>query len=142
MSIVGTLRAYLAEFEGLDFILTDVTLGAGTYALSQSAGGLVKRDVLGNATYQNSYLFLAKQNGGSEVDRQDSYEFLESFCEWLEERNERKDLPNLSPPYSPVSLEVSNITLMGVEESGETTYQVQIQFIYKKNYEVKNKWLT
>lgn len=142
MSIIGTLRSYLAEYEGIDLLLTDVTMGAGSYALSPSANGILKRDILGNVTHQNSYIFTAKEHGGDEVDRQDNYDFLEGFCQWLEGRNERRDLPQLPPPYMPVSLEVSNVMLMGAEEGGDAIYQVQIQFIYQKNNEVNNPWLT
>lgn len=142
MSIIGALRSYLAEYEGIDLLLTDVTMGAGSYALSPSANGILKRDILGNVTYQNSYIFTAKEHGGDEVDRQDNYDFLEGFCQWLEGRNERRDLPQLPSPYMPVSLEVSNVMLMGAEEGGEAIYQVQIQFIYQKNNEVNNPWLT
>lgn len=142
MSIIGALRSYLAEYEGIDLLLTDVTMGAGSYALSPSANGILKRDILGNVTHQNSYIFTAKEHGGDEVDRQDNYDFLEGFCQWLEGRNERRDLPQLPPPYTPVSLEVSNVMLMGAEEGGDAIYQVQIQFIYQKNNEVNNPWLT
>ncbi len=142
MSIIGALRSYLAEYEGIDLLLTDVTMGAGSYALSPSANGILKRDILGNVTYQNSYIFTAKEHGGDEVDRQDNYDFLEGFCQWLEGRNERRDLPQLPSPYMPVSLEVSNVMLMGAEEGGDAIYQVQIQFIYQKNNEVNNPWLT
>ena len=142
MSIIGALRSYLAEYEGIDLLLTDVTMGAGSYALSPSANGVLKRDILGNVTYQNSYIFTAKEHGGDEVDRQDNYDFLEGFCQWLEGRNERRDLPELPSPYTPVSLEVSNVMLMSAEEGGDAIYQVQIQFIYQKNNEVNNPWLT
>lgn len=142
MSIIGALRSYLAEYEGIDLLLTDVTMGAGSYALSPSANGILKRDILGNVTHQNSYIFTAKEHGGDEVDRQDNYDFLEGFCQWLEGRNERRDLPQLPSPYLPVSLEVSNVMLMGAEEGGDAIYQVQIQFIYQKNNEVNNPWLT
>ena len=142
MSIIGALRSYLAEYEGIDLLLTDVTMGAGSYALSPSANGILKRDILGNVTYQNSYIFTAKEHGGDEVDRQDNYDFLEGFCQWLEGRNERRALPQLPSPYLPVSLEVSNVMLMGAEEGGDAIYQVQIQFIYQKNNEVNNPWLT
>lgn len=132
MSIIGALRSYLAEYEGIDLLLTDVTMGAGSYALSPSANGILKRDILGNVTYQNSYIFTAKEHGGDEVDRQDNYDFLEGFCQWLEGRNERRDLPQLPSPYLPVSLEVSNVMLMDIEEGGAATYQVQIQFEFEK----------
>ena len=111
MSIINTLREYLSEYEGLDMVLTDI---------------------LGNVTYQNSYIFIAKEHGGDEVDRQDNYDFLEGFCQWLEGRNERRDLPQLPSPYLPVSLEVSNVMLMDIEEGGAATYQVQIQFEFEK----------
>lgn len=143
MSIINTLREYLSEYEDLDMVLTDVTRkDAGSYAIAQSAGGSIRRDILGNVTYQNSYIFMAKEHGVDEVDRQDNYDFLEGFCQWLEERNESRDLPQLPSPYAPVSLEVSNVMLMGAEEGGEAIYQVQIQFIYQKNNEVNNPWLT
>jgi len=132
VSIIGALRSYLAEYEGIDLLLTDVTMGAGSYALSPSANGILKRDILGNVTYQNSYIFTAKEHGGDEVDRQDNYDFLEGFCQWLEGRNERRDLPQLPSPYLPVSLEVSNVMLMDIEEGGAATYQVQIQFEFEK----------
>ena len=142
MSIINTLREYLAEYEGLDMVMTDMTRGTGSYAVTQSAGGSIRKDILGNVTYQNSYIFMAKEHGKDEVDRQDNYDFLEAFCEWLEERNENGDLPRLPQPYASVSLEVSNVMLMDIEDGGAATYQVQIQFIYRKMNEVKNPWLT
>ena len=142
MSIIGTLRNYLSEYQGVDLVLTDMTRGNGSYALSQSASGALKLDILGNVTYQNSYIFLMKESAQAEADRQDNYDFLEGFCEWLEERTENKDLPALAAPYRSVSIEVSNVSLMEVDDNGDATYQVQIQFVYQKNNEVKNEWLT
>ena len=133
MSILNTLRKYLAEYDGLDLVLTDMTRkDASSYAITQAAGGVVTKDILGNFTYQNSYVFLAKEHGKDEADRQGNYDFLESFCEWLEGRNENGDLPELPEPYIPVSLEVSNVMLMDVEDGGAATYQVQLQFTFEK----------
>ena len=81
MSIINTLREYLSEYEGLDLVMTDFLQGAGSYAVTQSAGGSITRDILGNRTYQNSYIFLAKESGTDEVDRQDHYDFLSHFCQ-------------------------------------------------------------
>lgn len=142
MSVIGALQRYLSEYQEIDLVLTDMTRGVGSYALSQSAGGALKRDVLGNVTYQNSYIFLMKEHGRDEADRRDNYDFLEGFCEWLEERVDSKNLPVLDATYHPVSIEVSNASLMDVDDNGDATYQIQIQFIYVKKIEVKNKWLT
>lgn len=142
MSTIGALQKYLAEYEAVDLVLTDMTRGTGSYALSQSASGAFKRDVVGSVTYQNSYIFMMKEHGKDEVDRQDNYDFLEEFCEWLEERADRGDLPALKAPYRPVFIEVSNVMLMDLDNNGDATYQVQIQFIYQKKNEVNNPWLT
>lgn len=142
MSVIGALQRFLSEYQEIDLVLTDMTRGVGSYALSQSASGALKRDVLGNVTYQNSYIFLMKEHGRDEADRRDNYDFLEGFCEWLEERVDSRSLPVLDAPYYPVSIEVSNASLMDMDGNGDATYQIQIQFIYVKKSEVKNKWLT
>lgn len=141
MSIIGTLQKYLSEYKPVNLVMTDMTRGTGSYALSQSASGAIKRDIMGGVTYQNSYIFLMEEHGKDEVDRKDNYDFLEGFCAWLEGRVETGDLPALATPYQAVSLEVSNIALMDIGEGGEAIYQAQIQFVYRKNNEVKNKWL-
>lgn len=142
MSIIGTLQRYLSEYKNVDLVLTDMTRETGSYALSQSASGEIRRSITGGKTYQNSYIFLMKEHGKDEVDRQDNYDFLEGFCEWLEERVDRMDLPALDAPYQPVAIEVSNVSLMDLDDNGDATYQAQIQFIYRKENEVKNPWLT
>lgn len=136
MSIIGALQAYLSEYKTVELVLTDMTQGPGSYALSRAAATTVQRDIMGNATCQNSYIFLMKEHGADEADRRDNYDFLESFCEWLEGRDERGDLPALQSPYLAVSLAVSNAMLMDVEEGGAATYQVQIQFVFRKINEV------
>lgn len=140
MSIIKALQRYLAEYEGIDLVLTDMTHGSGSYALAPSTGGALRRDVLGNKSYLNSYQFLMKDTGRNEVDREDSYVFLESFCEWLEERVEAGVLPVLEKPYRSVFLEVSNISLWSVEEGGDATYQVQIQLTYEKENGGNDSW--
>ena len=132
MSVIGTLQKYLSEYKNVDLVLTDMTRDTRSYALSQAASGAVKRSITGGTTYQNSYLFLMKEHGKDEVDRQDNYDFLEGFCEWLEERAE-KDLPVLAEPYEAVAIEVSNVSLMDIDTNGDATYQVQIQFVYRKD---------
>lgn len=133
MSIIKILQTYLGEFDGLDLVLTDIThKDASSYAVTQSAYGQVTRDILGNVTYQNGYIFIAKERVGDEVDRQDNYDFLESFCAWLEERSEQDDLPALPKPYKATGIDVENVMLMDVEDSGLGVYQVQIQLTFEK----------
>lgn len=133
MSIIKALQDYLQGYEGLDLVLTDITKkDASSYAITQSASGSISKDVLGNVTYQNSYIFLAKEHSLDEVDRRETYDFLESFCTWLEEQSENEVLPMLPKPYCATGIEVNNIMLMDIDDSGAGTYQVQIQLIFEK----------
>lgn len=133
MSIIKALQDYLQGYEELDLVLTDVTKkDASSYAIMQSASGTISKDVLGNVTYQNSYIFLAKEHSLDEVDRQENYDFLESFCTWLEEQSENEIFPVLPTPYCATGIEVNNVMLMDVNDSGAGTYQVQIQLIFEK----------
>lgn len=133
MSVLQTLQSYLCEYQGMAMVLTDGTeASVGSYALAPSGNGRTSRDILGNRTYQNSYVFYAKEAAADEIDRKDTHDFLEAFSAWLEERSESGVLPVLPPGFKAISIEVSNAMLFEVEEDGTGLYQVQIQFIFQK----------
>ena len=65
MSIIKTLQDYLMEFNGMEMILTDLTPNApSSYALAPAGSGVASKDILGNVTYQNSYVFWAREHSG------------------------------------------------------------------------------
>lgn len=136
MSIIKTLQDYLMEFDGMEMILTDLTPNApSSYALAPAGSGAASKDILGNVTYQNSYVFLAREHSGDEVDRRDNYDFLEAFCTWLEERSCNDDLPALPKPYRAAEISVSNVMLMDIDDNGLGTYQIQIQLTFERSYD-------
>lgn len=136
MSIIKTLQDYLTEFDGMEMILTDLTPNTpSSYALAPAGSGVASKDVLGNVTYQNSYVFLAREHSSDEVDRRDNYDFLEAFCDWLKERSRREDFPALPKPYQVVEIGVSNVMLMDIDDNGLGTYQIQIQLIFERRYD-------
>lgn len=137
MSILRALREYLQQFQGMA-LLTDQTEDCpGSYALAPTGSGQILQDVIGNKTYQNSYVFNARECVSDEVDRQDNYDLLDALTQWLEEKNEAQELPVLPAPYQAEGLEVSNGLLMDVSEDGLGTYQVQIQFIFTRRRDLK-----
>lgn len=136
MSIIKTLQDYLMEFNGMEMILTDLTSNApSSYALAPAGSGVASKDILGNVTYQNSYVFWAREHSGDEADRRDNYDFLDSFCNWLEERNRDEIFPALPDPYRVSEISVSNVMLMDIDDSGLGTYQIQIQLIFERRYD-------
>ena len=134
MSILKTLQDYLVEYPNMVIQpLTDTTEeDLSSYALAPSGHGKTSKDVLGNRTFQNSYMFYAKESASNEVDRQDNHDFLEDFSDWLEERSDNQDFPALPSSYEVQEMQVSNAMLMDLYEDGTGLYQIQIQLIFNK----------
>lgn len=138
MSIIKAVQDWLSGYDGMSIrplseINTDLTgEQPSSYALAAAGNNKITEDILGNRTYQNSYVFYARELAGSEVDRADTHNFLDNFMEWLEEKNAQRDLPALPSGYESDSVEVSNAMLFDIDEDSMALYQVQIQFIYTK----------
>lgn len=133
MSIIKALQDYLKTFDGMEIrpipeVLTDqMGKGPSSYALAPSGNGRTTTDIIGNKTFENNYVFYAKEAAANEVDRQENYDFLESLSDWLDDQNDEGILPMLPGRYQADSIEVANAMLFDVEENGTGLYQVQIK---------------
>lgn len=125
MSILGALQRYLAGYEGMRpmRILTDQVEETESYAVSPTGNMAVIEDILGNRTYENDYVFLARECTADEIDRQENYDFLEGLSSWLEDA----PLPMLPKPYEAEQLTPANIMPMDIDDSGTGIYQVQVK---------------
>jgi hypothetical protein len=134
MSIIKALQDYLETYDGMELqVLTDQTgERPSSYALAPSGNGKVTEDIIGNKTFENNYVFYAREATKDEVDRQDNYDFLESFSDWLDEQNDAGNLPELPGRYLAESIEVANSMLFEIDEGGTGLYQVQIKFTITK----------
>ncbi len=133
MSIIKALQDYLKTFDGMEIrpipeVLTDRTgRHSSSYALAPSGNGKTTTDIIGNKTFENNYVFYAKEAASNEVDRQENYDFLESLSDWLDDQNDEGILPALPGRYQADSIEVANAMLFDVGENGTGLYQVQIK---------------
>ena len=138
MSIIKALQDYLTTYDGIELkpinqVLTDRTgESPSSYALAPSGDNRIVADILGNKTIENNYVFFAKEAAADEVDRQDNYDFLENFREWLDDQNDAGNLPTLPGRYEAESLEVSNSMLFDIDEDGTALYQIQIKLTITK----------
>lgn len=134
MSILKSLQEYLEQFAGME-LQTIMTDGTGneprSYALAPSGNSKTITDIAGNRTYINNYVFYAKEYVGSEADRQDNYEFLDDFFEWIEDNNENEIFPQI-PGYQVEEISATNVLLFDVGDDGKGTYQIQIQLKLQK----------
>lgn len=136
MSIAKALQDWLKTFDGMELrpiksVQTDFTpLSPSSYALAPAGNSLAKKDILGNVTHVNNYVFYAREAADEEAARAGNYDFLESLSAWIEAKNAAKDFPILTLSNKVREISVSNIMLFGIEDNGLGTYQVQIQLIY------------
>jgi len=135
MTIIKALQDFLSGYSGMKLqkIKTDrPEEEASSYAVAMSGSGKITKDVVGNHTYQNSYIFLAREATADEIDRQDNYGFVEGLTEWLEEQNAAGNYPVLPGGYTVDNIEVANSMLVDLYDDGTGLYQIQIQLIIKK----------
>lgn len=133
MSIIAALQSWLEQYPGMQIqpladVLTDLTKPIpSSYALAPAGNSVTQTYITGKRTYTNNYVFYARESILDEADRVENHDFLEGFTEWIEERAENEDFPELSGGYVVDSIGVSNLLLFDVDENGIGTYQVQIQ---------------
>lgn len=135
MSILGALQTYLEEFPEMQLqpILTDMTGGKpSSYAVAPSGNSKTVEDIIGNRRYINNYVFYAKEYTAEEENRADNYDFLDSFFEWIEDRNEAEIFPVLPKGYVVDSISASNTILFEVTDDGVGIYQIQIQLTFER----------
>jgi len=137
MSILKSLQTYLTQYDGMEIrpisqVLTDTVDTVGDYALAPTGNSVARRDILGNKTFTNNYVFYAKESATHEADRAENYDFLEGFSEWLDDQNEANNLPALPGQYEAVELSAANAMLFDIDEDGAGIYQIQIQLEIRK----------
>ena len=130
MSILKALQDYLSGYDGMQptRILTDRVEDTASYAVAPTGNTAVIEDDLGNRTYENDYVFLARECTADEIDRQDNYDFLEGLYDWLE----TAPLPELPGQYEAEKITPSNIMLIDVDDHGTGVYQIQIKLTISK----------
>ncbi|MDD4390590.1 MAG: minor capsid protein [Eubacteriales bacterium] len=138
MSIIRSLQDYIETYDGMELrpitqVLTDRTdEQPSSYALAPAGNGKTVTDIAGNRTFENNYVFFAKEAAADEVDRQENYDFLEGLSDWLDDQNDEGNLPQLRGRYEAESIDVTNAMLFDIDEDGTGLYQVQIKLILTK----------
>ena len=131
MSILRAIQTFLSGYPGMRpvQILTDgVAQDAESYAVAPSGNIRIQEDIVGNRTYENDYIFLARECTADEADRAGNYDFLEGLYNWLEEGG----VPVLPGDYEAESVVPSNVMLMEIGDDGTGIYQVQIKLTFRK----------
>jgi len=129
MSILSALQTFLSGYSQMSIQTDIIGKDPGSYAIAPTGNSKSSEDILGNKTFENNYVFYAKELTSNEIDRKENQDFLENFQDWIDEQI---TLPSLSGSYKVIKMSVSNALLFDVSEDGLGVYQVQIKLIIKK----------
>lgn len=138
MSILQALQDFLEGYEGMELrplgeILTDLTRAAPpSYSLAPAAVERTPRMWLVIVTIPADTTSLPWSAQGTEADRAENYDFLESLASWLEDQEDQGNYPELPGRYSVEGIAVQYATLYDVSQNGAGLYQVQIELTIKK----------
>ena len=134
MSIIRALQEYLKQFEGMEMMIVS-TDGTGSavpgYAVAPAGNSRTVEDIIGNRTYINNYIFYAREYVTSEIERQENYDFLDVFFEWIEDNDNNGVYPQITG-YTVENINATNVLLFDVGEDGRGTYQIQIKLTLAK----------
>lgn len=133
MSIIKALQQYIKQYGQIDFTaIHDLDESRNSYAMYPTSGGDIRVDVCGMKTYSRDYIFLAKRLDVVAQEHPD-YDFIEGFCDWLEEKTDNNQYPNLGNGIAIESITVKDIALLNTADGFDKgTYRVQINLTYKK----------
>lgn len=138
MSIIGSVRTYLAAYSGLQEgapLWVDY-LGAqpGQYAIIALPGGTVlERYLNGGSLRQFAFGFQSMESSADDLERLETLGFYEALAEWMETQTESEILPALDAGKTAISIEaMGSGYLMEQGRSDTAIYQVQCKLIYEQ----------
>ena len=133
MSILRALQDYIEKFDSMELrpVMTDGVTSSNKYALAATGNSKTVTDIIGNRTYINNYIFYAREYVTSEIERQENYDFLDAFFEWIEDNDNNGVYPQITG-YTVENINATNVLLFDVGEDGRGTYQIQIKLTLAK----------
>ena len=81
-----------------------------------------------------TFQFAYRTAISSDAERGKNMEFLEQFCRWIDEQNDRHSFPVLADNQTGQSLKVIETSALDEVDEGRTTgiYVTQLQLVYKE----------
>lgn len=134
MSILAAVQNFIMECPAVELVHLDmVDAEPSDYAVALSGNAKVSEDLGGNKTYRYSFQFFLREYTGSDMERKDTHQTLQSFADWVEEQDDAGNYPQLPENCQAEGMSVSNMLLYSVDDDGGAgIYQVQLQLEYTK----------
>lgn len=126
-AIIEWLQSYVPD----KAIQTDKLASKTSYGLFKAPTQNVSKDILGNYTYSDYYVFMVRMDNVTNNNMKSNQDFLQGLCDWIETQDARHSFPDLED-YECRSIEVSSPFYMGTNEDTSSVYQLTIKIVYRK----------
>lgn len=138
MSIIESLRTYLAAYAGLESgapLWVDHLGSRPTeYAIVPIAGGkILERYLDGGSVREYHFAFRSTESTADDLERMENSGFYESLADWLEEQTEAGDLPDLGDGKTAKVIEATGWAYIYEQGQSDTgIYQIQCRLEYEQ----------
>lgn len=131
MSVIGKIQDFLMEYQSFE-LLTDVVGESESYAIFPIASSKIVQDTVGNKTYVREFKIVFKKSLIDEVSRQSNHDWLEGFCDWIEEQTDNGNFPDLGNDYIVSEFVFYDLVFNPSEDFMDGVYSLLIRITYKK----------
>lgn len=93
-----------------------------------------RKDILGNRIYTVTFQFAYRTAISNDVERGANVQFLESFCRWIDDQNDKRSFPALGEKQTGQSFRVVESGCLDEVSEDRITgvYVTQLEFVYKE----------
>ena len=130
-AIINWLKTFTQQEGGMGRIDTDLMHGDVDYALVKEPVRDVKKSVTGDQTITEHYTLQARLPNITNMDSEDSSEFMEALERWVEERNDKREYPDIARG-TVTSVGITTPFYVGRTGQDNSIYQMTISIVYEK----------
>ncbi len=133
-SVAEGLRLFLAGYPELEAgtrITTDLTgEKAGSLAVSPAGEELVREDVAGNRTISRKYWVYRNSLASDEKERRENQEFMERLTQWIREKDQAEELPQLPEFCRAEGIQPGESRIMESSGGKGRSYRLELTLIF------------
>jgi hypothetical protein len=139
MSIIESLRTYLAAYTGLEdgapLWVNHLRAMPTSYAIVQLPGARVlETEITGKTLREYPFAFQSMESTADDLERLENLGFFESFADWLEAQSEAGTLPDLGAGKAATAIVATSWGYLFEQGQSETgIYQITCRLEYEQN---------
>ena len=130
MSIIKQVQEFLSQYQGF-VLLTDILEGNESCTIFP-IGSSVTEDTIGSKEYIREFKVIFQKSLIDEASRQANHEWLEGFCDWIEEQIDNSNYPDLGSGLLVTGFAFYDLLFNPTEDFKDGVYSLLIRLTYTK----------